>query len=193
MLQPIPTLTALLDANVLYPAPLRDVLMHLATARLFRARWSAEIHEEWIRNLLRNRPDLSRETLEGTRDMMLSAVPDGLVTRFEHLIPDLALPDADDRHVLAAAVVGGADTIVTFNLKDFPKAALEPFGLVAQTPDEFIHELLDANEDRVILAIKRQRTLLSRPPKSVEAHLETLLEQKLPRTVARLRTRASEL
>jgi len=192
-MSPLPPLTALLDANVLYPAPLRDVLMHLATARLFRARWSAEIHEEWIRNLLRNRPDLSRETLEGTRDMMNSAVPDGLVTRFEHLIPDLALPDENDRHVLAAAIMGGADSIVTFNLKDFPKAALEPFGVVAQTPDEFIHELLDADEDRVILAIRRQRALLAKPPKTVEEHLETMLEQKLPRTVARLRARAGEL
>lgn len=125
--------------------------------------------------------------------MMNSAVPDGLVTRFEHLIPDLNLPDADDRHVLAAAIVGGADTIVTFNLKDFPKAALEPFGVVAQTPDEFIHELLDADEERVILAIRRQRALLKNPPKTVDEHLETMLDQKLPRTVARLRTRSKEL
>lgn len=192
-MNPTPTLTALLDANVLYAAPLRDVLMHLAIARLYRARWSALIHEEWIRNLLLRRPDLSRETLETTRDMMNSAVPDGLIEDYEPLIADLTLPDVDDRHVLAAAIMGRADVIVTFNLKDFPKAALEPHGIAVQTPDEFIHELMDSDEDRVCLAIKRQRAFLSKPPKTVEAHLQTLEGQRLPRTVARLRLRASEL
>jgi len=190
---PPPSLTALLDANVLYPAPLRDALMHLATAGLYRARWSAAIHEEWIRNLLLNRPDLLRTTLENTRDMMNSAVPDGLITGYERLIPDLALPDEDDRHVLAAAIFGRADVLVTFNLKDFPKAALDVHGIVAQTPDEFIHELMDFDENRVVLAIKRQRALLKNPAKTVEEHLQTLEEQRLPRTVARLRLRKSEL
>lgn len=106
-------LTALLDANVLYPAPLRDLLMHLAVARTYRLKWSALIHEEWISNLLRNRPDLTRATLESTRDTMNSAVPDALVGGFEALIPSLSLPDENDRHVLAAAITGGADAILT--------------------------------------------------------------------------------
>ena len=190
---PLPQLTALLDANVLYPAPLRDLLMHLATARLYRARWSAQIHEEWIGNLLLKRPDLRRENLEATRDMMNSAVPDGLIGGYERLIPDLELPDADDRHVLAAAIAGGADVIVTFNVRDFPSSALEPFGIALQRPDEFVHELMDADEERVCLAVRRQRALLKQPPKTVEEHLQTLEEQHLPRTVARLRLRKDEL
>ena len=61
---------ALLDACVLYPAPLRDLLMRLALAELFQAKWSAKIHEEWIRNVLLSRPDLTREKLEKTRSLM---------------------------------------------------------------------------------------------------------------------------
>lgn len=192
-MSPIFLLTALLDANVLYPAPLRDLLMHLATARLYRARWSAQIHEEWIRNLLINRPDLTRKQLESTRDMMNSAVPAGLVAGYERWMPELELPDADDRHVLAAAIEGGADMIVTFNIRDFPASALKPWGIVAQRPDEFIQGLMDADEDRVILAVKRQRAFLKKPSKIVEEHLQTLEEQRLPNTVARLRLRKDEL
>lgn len=186
-------LTALLDANVLYPAPLRDTLMHLAVARSYRPKWSALIHEEWIRNLLLNRPDLSCATLEGTRDAMQNAIPDALVEGFEPLIPTLSLPDEGDRHVLAAAIEGDADVIVTWNLKDFPQETLDAHGLVAQTPDEFIGELMDFDEDRVVLAIRRGRALLKNPPKTVEEHLKTLEEQGLKRAVARLRLRATEL
>lgn len=186
-------MVALLDANVLYPAPLRDTLMHLAVARSYRPKWSALIHEEWIRNLLLNRPDLSRATLEGTRDAMQSAIPDALVEGFEPLIPTLSLPDEGDHHVLAAAIEGDADVIVTWNLKDFPQETLDAHGLVAQTPDEFIGELMDFDEDRVVLAIRRQRALLKNPPKTVEEHLQTLEEQGLKRVVGRLRVRAKEL
>ena len=192
-MSPLPQITALLDANVLYPAPLRDLLMHLATAKLYRARWSATIHEEWIRNLLLNRPDLARAPLEATRDMMNRAVPDGLVAGYETRMSELQLPDAGDRHVLAAAIEGGADVIVTFNLKDFPLAALEPWGIVAQRPDDFVCGLMDADEERVILAVRRQRSFLKNPPKTVEEHLQTLGEQQLPRSVARLQGRKDEL
>ena len=191
--QPTALLTALLDANVLYPAPLRDLLMHLATAKLYRARWSAAIHEEWIRNLLLNRPDLKREQLEATRDLMNRAVPAGLIQGYEARMSELQLPDADDRHVLAAAIVGGADVIVTFNLRDFPATALEPWGIVAQRPDDFVGALMDADPEGVALAVKRQRSFLKNPPKTVEEHLQTLQEQQLPRSVARLRLREGEL
>src|SRR6478736_2585668 len=112
--------TAVLDACVLYPAPLRDLLLSLTVEGLFRARWSEEIHEEWIRNLLKQRSDLTRDALERTKTFMNSSVPDCVVEGYEYLINSLKLPDADDRHVLAAAIVGHADAIVTFNLKDFP-------------------------------------------------------------------------
>jgi hypothetical protein len=95
--------TALYDACVLYPAPIRDVLMHLALTDLYRARWTNQIHEEWIRSVLINRPDLTRAQLERTRDLMNAHARDALIENFEDLIPSLSLPDPDDRHVLAAA------------------------------------------------------------------------------------------
>jgi len=81
--------TALFDACVLYPAPLRDLLMHLAMTNLFCARWTDQIHDEWIRNLLKNRSDLSAARLAVTRQRMNAAVPDCLITNFEQLIEDL--------------------------------------------------------------------------------------------------------
>ena len=118
------TFTVIYDANVLYPAPLRSVLMFLAQTDLFRARWTLDIHEEWIRNLLLKRPDLSQEKLEGLRDMMIDAIPDSLVTGYEPTIDGLILPDPDDRHVLAAALRANAEIIVTANLKDFPAESM---------------------------------------------------------------------
>jgi PIN domain len=96
--------TALYDACVLYPAPLRDLLIRLADTGLFRARWTNAIHEEWILNVLENRADLSRERLERTRDLMNEHILDSLVNDYEELIPMLLLPDENDRHVLAAAI-----------------------------------------------------------------------------------------
>src|SRR5947209_8316691 len=94
--------------------------MHLALIGLFRAKWSADIHEEWMSNLLNNRPDLTRLQLERTRTLMDKHAVDALVTGYEDLIPGLQLPDPDDRHVMAAAIRGRADVIVTMNLRDFP-------------------------------------------------------------------------
>jgi hypothetical protein len=92
---------------VLYPAPSRDLLIQLAQMDLFKAKWSADIHREWIEALLRNEPRRDRATLERTRDLMDKAVRDCLVTGYEPLIPALALPDdGGDRHVLAAAITG---------------------------------------------------------------------------------------
>lgn len=113
--------TVVYDACVLYPAPLRDLLMRLALTDLYRARWTDRIHDEWMHSVLKQRPDLKREDLERTRELMNAHVRDCLVTGFEYLIPVVELPDPDDRHVVAAAIHAGADLIVTFNLQDFPR------------------------------------------------------------------------
>lgn len=110
----------ILDACVLYPAPLRDFLLELAGSGIFRARWTDLIHDEWIRNLLEARPDLSPERLARTRQLMDASILGSLVEGFEDLISALDLPDPDDRHVLAAAIHSGSDAIITMNLKDFP-------------------------------------------------------------------------
>lgn len=175
------------DANVLYPAELRNFLMHLALIGIFRAKWSADVHEEWIRNLLANRPDLTREKLERTRQLMEKAAPDALVTGYEHLIAGLRLPDPDDRHVLAAAIHCGASVIVTRNLVDFPPQDLKQFDLEAQHPDEFILHLLDLAPGLVIEAAENHRLSLKNPPKTVEQYMAALELQGLPQTAALLR------
>lgn len=179
--------TVVYDACVLYPAPLRDLLMWLGLTDLYRARWSDLIHDEWIENLLESRPDLKRADLERTRTMMNTSVRDCLVTGFEHLIPAVQLPDADDRHVVAAAIHSGADLIVTFNLKDFPAAALQPYNLGAQHPDDFIFDLLDLHPALVCEAAANHRRSLKKPPKTADEYLDTLLKQGLTQTVGLLR------
>jgi hypothetical protein len=178
--------TALYDACVLYPAPLRDLLMHLAMTDLFRARWTDRIHDEWMRNVLANRPDLKRRQLERTRRLMDAHVLDCLVTGYEGLVDGLNLPDPDDRHVLAAAIRAGADLIVTFNVRDFPPEALEPLGVEAQHPDVFVTQLLDVDAPSVCAAARRQRQSLKNPPKTVQEFIECLAQQQIPQTVARL-------
>src|SRR5436309_364043 len=148
--------TVLVDSCVLYPAPLRDLVMHLALVDLFRVKWTERIHEEWIRSVLDSRPDLKREQLERTRTLMDSHARDALVTGYEPLIEGLTLPDPDDRHVLAAAIRANADRILTFNLKDFPAAALSPFEIEAQHPDDFLLHQLSLDQPKVLTALRRQ-------------------------------------
>jgi predicted nucleic acid-binding protein len=185
--------TALYDACVLYPAPLRDLLMHLAMTDLFRARWTDQIHDEWIRNVLTNRPDLKRDQLERTRQLMNAHVLDCLVTGYENLIDGSALPDPDDRHVLAAAIRAGADVIVTYNLDDFPKRILDPLGIEAQHPDMFVARLLDLDAPAICAAARRQRQSLRNPPKTVDEFLKILARQQLPQTVTKFREFAALL
>jgi len=175
------------DANVLYPAALRNLLMHLALTGLFRAKWSAAVHEEWISNLLDNRPDLTRAKLERTRALMDRHAIDALVTGYEDLIPGIELPDPNDRHVVAAAIRGRADVIVTMNVRDFPPEAIARFGLEAQHPDEFILHLLDLAPGAVVGAAQAHRESLKNPPKTVEEYLDTLERQGLTQTVSVLR------
>lgn len=179
-------LTALYDACVLYPAPLRDLLMHLALTDLFRAKWTDDIHEEWMRSVLTTRPDLRREQLERTRDLMNAHVRDCLVTGYDDVVDGLALPDPDDRHVLAAAIRAGADVIVTFNLRHFPPDAVGKYGIETQHPDDFIYDLLGTESAAVCAAVKRHRLSLKRPPKSVAEYLAALERQGLARTVEEL-------
>lgn len=179
--------TVVYDACVLYPAPLRDLLMHLALSDLYRARWSDLIHDEWTRNVLTNRNDLNSDQLNRTRQLMNANVRDSLVAGFEYLIPSIELPDPEDRHVVAAAIHSGASLIVTFNLKDFPTDALKPYNLAAQHPDDFIVDLLDLHPASVLEAAASHRRSLKNPPKSADEYLDTLLAQGLTQSVAVMR------
>lgn len=180
--------TAIFDACVLYPAPLRDFLMWLGLSGRFRARWSRDIHEEWKRNLLLNRPDLTRAQVDRTSDLMDRAIPDGLVDKYEALVAGLTLPDPDDRHVLAAAIRCGASVIVTFNQRDFPADVLASYGVESQHPDEFVENLFDLDAAVVVAAAQRQRAQLKNPPIDVGRYLEILFRQGLVQTTKALAT-----
>ena len=175
------------DANVFYPAPLRDLLMELAGASLFRARWTNRIHDEWIRNLMKNRPDIPPEKLERIRFLINRHAFGCLVEGYDDLINALTLPDPNDRHVLAAAIKCNADAIVTFNLKDFPKAVLQAYEIQAIHPDDFILDLFDLNTSKVIQAVRTQRSRLKHPPKSATELIEILGRQGLSNTVHKLK------
>jgi hypothetical protein len=183
----VASFTAFYDADVLYGSQLRNLLMHLAMTGLFRAKWSAGVHEEWMTRLLRNRADLTREKLERTRALMDKHAEDALVTGYEDLIEGLRLPDPNDRHVLAAAIRGRVDVIVTRNVRDFPADVLGPLGIEAQHPDAFIVHLLDLAPALVIDAVQRHRESLQKPAKTREQYLEMLEAEGLTETVAILR------
>lgn len=171
------TFTVVYDACVLYPAPLRDFLMWRGLSGTFRARWSQDIHEEWKRNLLINRPDLTKDQVNRTSDLMDRAIPDGLVEGHEELVAGLTLPDPDDRHVVAAAIRCGANVIVTLNQKDFPHELLAPYGIESQHPDEFVDNLLGLDAAAVVSAAQRQRDQLKNPSIDVDHYLDILLRK----------------
>lgn len=184
---------SVLDANVLFPADLRNTFMYLALAGAFAARWTAQIHDEWIRNVLKTRPELTRDKLERTRQLMDKHALDAIVEDYEWLIPTLELPDADDRHVLAAAIHAKAEIIVTWNLKDFPAHILEPFGIEAFNPDEFLLSIWATQHAQIIDGLKTQRASLKNPPQTPAQFLNALERQGLTQFAAALRAHEGEI
>ena len=177
---------AILDACVLYPYHLRDFLIRLAVSGgLFQARWSEDIHEEWVRNLLKNRPELDRKALQRTVHLM-NKLPNTLVAKdsYSSLISDIKLPDENDRHVLAAAISSGASFIVTFNLKDFPAEDLKEFGVQAISPDEFVTMLAHSSLDIVKRIFVDQLVSLKNPPMVYKELRETLARLGLKKSMA---------
>lgn len=183
--------TALLDACVLYPLAMTDALMSLATAGFFAAKWTTKIEQEWIRAIERQRPDLLGK-LDIRRDSMREAIPDWEVPEsgWSQLAHKLKLPDSNDRHVLAAAIAGHADCIVTSNLKDFPASVLDGFGLEAIDPDTFIINQWELNPVNAIAAFKRMRARRKKPESSPIDFADALETGGLPTTAERLRDAA---
>lgn len=179
---------ALFDACVFYPAQLRDLLLRVACSDAFKARWTDHIHDEWIRSLLRDRPDIGPERLTRTRELMNRAVPDCLVTEYEPFIERLSLPDPGDRHVLAAAIRCNAGVIVTLNQRDFPEEVVGRYGISVQHPDEFLAHLFDLKPAVVCSAVREMRACLTNPAKTVRELLDDLLQAGLPKTVSLLQT-----
>ena len=181
----ISTLTVVFDANVFFSIRLTSLLLELAMSGLFRARWSADIHREWMTAVSEHR-GIAIEQLAGRREAMDLAVPDGIVSGYEDFMTGLYLPDPSDRHVLAAAIRCGADAIVTFNTKDFPEHAISKFGLRTQVPDDFILDIEDSDPGVLIDAARNDLAHYQNPPLTIDEYIHDLYNCKVPKTAGYL-------
>jgi predicted nucleic acid-binding protein len=163
---------AVLDANVLWPQYLRDVLIRAAVADLYRAAWTDRILEEMRTSLIR-KGRVSTEQIDRTVRFMREQCPHFMVEGYENLI-GVMMNDEKDRHVLAAAVRGGAYTIVTSNTKDFSPESREPYGIDLHTPNEFLEELWVTDSGRMANMLVAMAGGLKTPPLSVEDLVDRL-------------------
>lgn len=182
ILDPTTVGVAIYDANCLFAKHTRYLLLGLAVHGVVQARWSSRLLEETAASLAGKLRGDSLEDLGRWIKTEIDLVRDGLVTGYEHWIPGLSLPDAGDNHVLAAAIESGATTIVTDNLRHFPEHIVEPYGIVAKDPDDFLLECIDANP---VLAA---RLVTDAPDPD---RLLNNLDQAVPNTAHRLRTLVS--
>jgi len=177
---------------VLYPATLRGVLLELSRAKAFRILWSEQVHKEWIQALKREHPDIPADRIIRVRGFMEAYVEDATVTGHEPLIETLHLPDPNDRHVLAAAIHGGATLIVTSNERDFPAATLAAHNVEPISPDRFLLRLLEQDASLVLAALETDRADLTNPPLTREQYFTALERSGLVVTAATLRVLAVE-
>jgi predicted nucleic acid-binding protein len=157
--------TAVLDTNVVYPIIIRDILFWFAYYDLYTPKWSEHIFDEWKRVM--KEKGVSEQAANIRIGKANLAFPDALVKNYQGLIDFLELPDKDDRHVLASAIKTNANVIVTNNIKDFPEAYLQSFGLNAKTADDFLTDIIDLNHEQAVAAFK-EMVLNKKNPKMDE-------------------------
>lgn len=172
--------TAVLDANALVPALARNLLLSLADAELYRARWTDRILDEMEKGIrkdcerhgLPDGPDRARRT----RSSMLAwpGFADCMVSDYEVLEPSMPTPDPDDRHVVAAAAKTKASVIVTDNIKDFPGPELAKLEIDVKTVDAFVADTIDLNPGQSLSALREMRESLRKPPFSPRELIEKL-------------------
>lgn len=127
----------LLDANVLYPTYLRDLLLHFAEREYYEVRWTEQILQEASRNIKKRRPEHLHDKVDSMMAQLNEAFEEACVTGYEDLIPAMR-NHPKDRHVLAAAVKDNVDMIITDNGKDFPREACDKYEIEVMKPDEFL-------------------------------------------------------
>lgn len=168
--------TVVLDTNVLVGALIRNMILSLAEAGIFRPRWStATINDEFARVFERLYPNQAGIALK-QRDAILTAFPEGIAEVEECIVKGLSLPDPDDRHVLAAAIKTKASLIVTSNLKDFPLECLAQHEVEAISADDFIADCIDLAGPEAVAALRTMRERLKKPEIDAEGLL-TRIEQ----------------
>ncbi|MBV8698199.1 PIN domain-containing protein [Bradyrhizobium sp.] len=184
---------AVIDACILYPFHLRNIVVQAAVDRLFEARWTDAIHDEWIRSLTVDLPAIPIERLHATRRLMNDALPTAMVSGYEEHVPKVILPDSKDRHVVAAAINAKASLILTWNLRHFPEHELEKLGLRGMTPDEFLSGLFDKVPDLVVGSLANARQNLSKSRVSGSDFIGILENQKLIQLAKRIERHVSDL
>ena len=176
------------DTCVLYPAHLRDTLLRLAERGLFRALWSADIIDELHRNLVK--AGIDSGAVDHLVGEMNGAFPDAEVTGFHSLVDSMTC-DPKDRHVLAAAVRAAAAAIVTFNLRDFPGASVDPYEIEVIHPDTFLLDHLDLAPVVVLDQLSRQATANRRQPRTLPNLLDALARAGVAAFADEVRRRTS--
>lgn len=160
--------TAYLDTCTLVPIALSDTLLRVAEKGGFRPAWSERILRSVRRVVLEVHPDIRPDRIDKRLDNMREFFPDAMTTGWESLVDGIRLPDPNDRHVVAGAIVARADMIVTANIKDFPAAELDRFDLHAKTPDDFLLDLMDLDPDKMVETITEQAGAALNPPLTAE-------------------------
>ena len=184
---------AILDACILYPFHLRNVVVQAAVDRLVEARWTDEIHEEWMRSLATGAPAVPMERLQNTRRLMDDALPTATVSGYEGHVAAVNLPDPNDRHVVAAGIAAGAALILTWNLRHFPANELKTFGLRKETPDAFLAGLYDKVPDLMIDTLANARQNLTKSRVSASDFVAILESQRLVELAKRVRRHVADL
>ncbi|MGB1216055.1 MAG: PIN domain-containing protein [Pikeienuella sp.] len=175
-----------LDANVLFPFRVRDVLLTCAHEGLFRARFTEQIMAEWTKNLIRLKPWLE-DSIHSQSDMIRQTFDECFVTGHMPLIEGLDMPDKDDRHVLAAAIRCSAQVIVTENKRDFPKALLEEYDVEVLGADEMLVNTYALFPVETARALGKVRARYRNPPMNVSEFLLDLTRAGLPKLAAIVR------
>ena len=173
--------SVLLDACVLVPNALCDTLLRLAERGFYRPLWSERILDETAWAVRTVHPELDPLQIRRRLDAMNATFEDALVEGWEQVSAGLDLPDDNDRHVLAAAVRGGAQVIVTFNVKDFPEDRLLPTGVGVEHPDEFLLDQLDLLPGVAYQVLTEQARDLRNPPSDLDGVLNRLERCGVPR------------
>lgn len=168
-------LRVVLDACVLFPMYLRDTLLSTADEDLYLPYWSQKIIDEVIGNLVKG-GTLSQEKAKNLERTIKIAFPEAMV-EVAVALEQAMTNDPKDRHVLAAAVTAGADIIVTNNLKDFRENDLAPWNIIAQSPDEFLSDLLDEYPDSIVDLLQQQSQKYKNPPKTFTELINFLAEK----------------
>jgi hypothetical protein len=167
-----------LDACVLYPVVIRDLLLTLATLDAFEPRWTEAILDEMTRNVLADYPTINPADFEaGSVGAMRRAFPAAPVEGYEHLIGDMD-NHPKDRHIAAAALHIGAAAVVTYNVRDFDSELLRRRGIAIITPPQLVEELVGDEPSVVALAVWSMAARKKRPRMSPTDVVEAIVRQQ---------------